>query len=157
MKPFERLIDEHGPAILRFCAARVGPERAEDCFQETMLAALRSYGEVRDERALKAWLFTIANRKAIDLHRARARTPEPTDGLEVEPSRRSEFQPGTGDVWVLVADLPEKQATAVHLRYRGGLSHREIGEVMSISEDAARRNVHEGLKRLRSESAAWAD
>jgi len=156
MKPFEQLIDQHGPAVLRFCAGRVGPDRAEDCFQETMLAALRSYGEVRDERAVRAWLFTIAHRKTIDMHRDRARRPVPTDRIEPEPSSRTELQPGSGDVWSLVEDLPEKQAVAVHLRYRGGLSHREVAEVMEISEAAARRNVFEGLKRLRAESGTWA-
>ncbi|MDQ2700933.1 MAG: RNA polymerase sigma factor, partial [Actinomycetota bacterium] len=70
MKPFELVIEEHGPAILRFCSARVGAERAEDCFQETMLAALRAYPEVRDPKAVKSWLFTIATRKTIDAYRA---------------------------------------------------------------------------------------
>lgn len=155
MKPFELVIDQHGPAILHFCAGRVGPERAEDCFQETMLAALRSYGDVRDERSTRAWLFTIANRKAIDMYRESARRPAPTDQTDPEPSPRSELQPGSGDVWALVADLPEKQAIAVHLRFRGGLSHREVGQVMETSEEAARRNVFEGLKTLRAESESW--
>jgi RNA polymerase sigma factor (sigma-70 family) len=155
MKPFEELIEEHGRAILRFCAGRVGPERAEDCFQETMLAALAAYGEVREERSVRAWLFTIANRKAIDLYRSSDRVPAPTDRTGSETSPRPEFQPGSGDVWAVVDGLPEKQATAVHLRYRAGLSHREVGTVMEISEEAARRNVFEGLKRLRAESASW--
>src|SRR5512145_3305336 len=73
LPPFERVVDEHGLALLRFCVARVGPERADDCFQETMLAALRAYGEVREAGAVRSWLFAIAARKAIDGHRARAR------------------------------------------------------------------------------------
>lgn len=156
MKPFELVIEEHGPAILRFCAGRVGPGRADDCFQDTMLAALRSYGDLRDEKAVKSWLFTIATRKTIDIHRANAKLPVPTDEIERESSSRPESQPGGSDVWTLVDDLPEKQATALHLRFRGGLTHREVGQVMEISEAAARRNVFEGLKRLRSESDSWA-
>ncbi|HTU15121.1 MAG TPA: sigma-70 family RNA polymerase sigma factor [Solirubrobacterales bacterium] len=155
MKPFELLIEEHGPAILRFCAGRVGPERAEDCFQDTMLAALRSYGDLRDEKAVKSWLFTIAARKTIDIHRASARIPVPAEEIEEEIIRRAEWQPGSGDIWSLVHELPEKQAIALQLRFRGGLSHREVGEVMEISEAAARRNVFEGLKRLREERSSW--
>lgn len=155
MKPFELLIEEHGPAILRFCAGRVGPERAEDCFQETMLAALRSYRDLRDEKAVKSWLFTIATRKTIDIHRASARVPIPTDEIDGEIIQRAEWQPGDGDIWSLVDALPEKQAVALQLRFRGGLTHREVGEVMEISEPAARRNVFEGLKRLRAERQSW--
>jgi len=56
LPPFERVVDQHGPAVLRFCAARVSPERAEDCFQETMLAALRAYDALRDPEAVAGWL-----------------------------------------------------------------------------------------------------
>lgn len=155
MKAFELLVEEHGPALLRFCAARVGSERAEDCFQETMLAALRGYDEVRNPEAVRAWLFRIATRKTVDAHRARARTPVPSEEIETA-SARTEFQPGSNDVWDLVGSLPPKQATAIQLRYRGGLSHAEIGEAMETTEEAARRNVFEGLKRLRAEKASWA-
>ena len=72
----------HGRAVLRFCAAQVGPGPAEDCFQETMLAALRSYDQVRDAAAIRSWLFSIAARKAVDSHRGRARSPEPMADLE---------------------------------------------------------------------------
>jgi DNA-directed RNA polymerase specialized sigma24 family protein len=53
LPPFQHLIEEHGPALLRFCAAQAAPERAEDVFQETMLAALRAYDEVRDTGSLQ--------------------------------------------------------------------------------------------------------
>jgi RNA polymerase sigma factor (sigma-70 family) len=48
-----------------------------------------------------------------------------------------------------VAALPEKQRAAVTLRFVADLSHREIGAVLDCSDAAARRSVHEGLKRLR--------
>jgi DNA-directed RNA polymerase specialized sigma24 family protein len=52
-------------------------------------------------------------------------------------------------VWDEVRSLPEKQRIAITLRFRGDLTHREIGNTMRISEAAARRNVFEGLKSLR--------
>ena len=58
---------------------------------------------------------------------------------------------GQDDLWTLVRALPPKQRTAVALRYVYDASHADIGSVMGTSEDAARRNVHEGLKRLRTE------
>ena len=69
LPPFERLVERYGPALLRFCRLRTGPDRAEDCLQETLLAALRAYGEVRDAGAVRAWLFAIATRKTVDSHR----------------------------------------------------------------------------------------
>ena len=154
LPPFEHVVDEHGRAVLRFCAAQVGPDRAEDCFQETMLSALRAYDQVRDPEAIRSWLFSIASRKAIDAHRARARAPEPIADVEQLPVA-DEPEPSDGLLWQHVRSLPPKQRQAVSLRYVADLSHREIAMVMQTSEAAARRNVYEALVHLRSHIEAW--
>jgi DNA-directed RNA polymerase specialized sigma24 family protein len=43
---------------------------------------------------------------------------------------------------------------AVFLRAVADLSYVDVGRVLDCSPEAARRNVHEGLKRLREEMAA---
>jgi RNA polymerase sigma factor (sigma-70 family) len=150
LPPFERIVERYGPALLRLCTAQVGPQRAEDCFQETLLSALRAYDGLRDAGAIRSWLFSIALRKAIDLHRERARAPAPAADLEAlggaaEPAHRDRA------LWARVSALPPKQHQAVTLRYLADLSHREIAAVMRITEAAARRNVFEGLARLRAD------
>ena len=150
LPPFEQVIELHGPAVLRFCAAQVGSERAEDVFQETMLAALRAYDAVRDAAAIRSWLFSIAARKAVDAHRSSARAPEPV--ADPEPAPVDDEPLHDDGIWHQVRSLPGKQRTAVTLRYLVDLSHREIAEVMQTSEAAARRNVFEGLARLREHS-----
>lgn len=153
LPPFEQVVERHGPAVLRFCVGRVGAGRGEDAFQETMLSALRGYGDVREPEAIRSWLFSIAARKVIDAHRAAARTPEPV--VEIEPATSVRDAPLVDDeVWTQVRALPEKQRQAVTLRYLADLSHREIAGVMQTSEPAARRSVFEGLRRLREESQA---
>ena len=150
--PFQMFLDEHRENVYRFLVASVGPQEAEDCFQETFLAALRAYPRLEDDRNLRGWLLTIAHRKAIDHHRARTRRATPVgDAPEVADPRapRSE-QSG---IWRFVAALPPKQRTAVALRFVSDLSHREIAAATGTSEEAARRNVHEGVKRLRLELA----
>ena len=152
LPPFERVIEEHGQAVLRFCAAQAGPQRAEDVFQETMLAALRAYDEVRDAAAVRSWLFAIAARKAVDAHRRRAREPEPVADLD-PPAAAGEIAVRDDALWRRVRRLPDKQREAVALRYVADLSHREIAEVMGTSEAAARRNVFEGLEQLRKQAS----
>jgi RNA polymerase sigma factor (sigma-70 family) len=151
LPPFEQVIELHGPSVLRFCAAQVGADRAEDVFQETMLAALRAYDELRDPCATRSWLFSIAARKALDAHRASARAPEPV--ADLDPPAADDGMPLRDEgIWRLVRSLPGKQRSAVTLRYLADLTHREIAEVMETSEDSARRNVFEGLRRLREYS-----
>ena len=43
LPPFQKLLDEHSRDVLGFLVASVGPHDAEDCFQETFIAALRGY------------------------------------------------------------------------------------------------------------------
>jgi RNA polymerase sigma factor (sigma-70 family) len=54
-------------------------------------------------------------------------------------------------VWARVDALPPKQRGAVLLRFAGDLSHREVAAALGVSEEAARRNAFEGLRKLRQE------
>ncbi len=153
LPPFETVLAENAQDVLGFLSATVGPSDADDCFQETFVAALRAYPGLEDSRNLRGWLLTIASRKAIDHFRARGRRAVPTgDGTEAGEPTTPGPEP-SGEIWASVAALPEKQRLAVGLRFACDLPHREIAEALGSSEDAARRNLHEGLKTLRKELA----
>ena len=149
--PFQRLLDDHAEAVLRFLVASVGPVDADDCFQETVVAALRAYPRLRHADNLRGWLLTIAHRKALDLHRSRARRPIPSD--ELDPGHVDPPAAADETLWAAVHDLPPKQRGAVLLRFVGDLSHREIATALDSSEEAARRALADGLAKLRKE---WA-
>ena len=158
LPPFQDLLDEHGRDVLGFLVASVGPHDAEDCFQETFIAALRAYPKLKHGQNLRGWLLTIAHRKAIDHHQAGSRGPLPSGspeevggGVAVEDGAIAASE--GGEVWRLVNLLPPKQRSAVVLRFATDLSYRAIGGMLDCSEEAARRNVHEGLKTLRGELA----
>lgn len=151
LPPFQSLLDAHGRDVHRFLIASVGPGDADDCYQETWIAALRAYPELRSASNLRSWVLTIAHRKAIDHARSRARRPVPVG----EPDAGAAEQPLEatldGEIWSSVAGLPTKQRTALVLRFVADAAYAEIAAVIETSEEAARRNVHEGLKRLRKE------
>ncbi len=147
--PFQRLLDEHAEAVLRFLVASVGPVDADDCFQETVLAALRAYPRLRHRDNLKGWLLTIAHRKALDHFRSRARRAVPAE--HVDPGSVDAPAPADDDLWGAVHALPPKQRGAVLLRFVGDLSHREIARALDSSEEAARRALADGLAKLRKE------
>src|SRR4051812_14239903 len=90
LKPFEQVVTEHGPAVLRVCRAILGYHEAEDAWSETFLAALRAYPELSPDANVEAWLITIAKRKAIDGYRAAKRTPVGVDQLPEVASSRDE-------------------------------------------------------------------
>lgn len=150
LPPFQLLIDEHAGEVMAVLRGAVGREGAEDAFQETFLAALRGYPKLHDGGNLRGWLLTIAHRKAIDHHRAKGRRPLPV--AEVRETAVEDPLPDDG-VWAAVGALPPKQRAAVTLRYASDLPHAEIAAALGCSPEAARRSLHEGLKRLRKELA----
>ncbi len=160
LPPFQAFLDEHLAPVRAFLRGMVGPNDAEDCLQETFLAALRAYPRA-EATNLRAWILTIARRKAIDHHRSRSRTARPMAEPEELIDRRAAesakaADPGLGmspqhsAIWGAVAELPPGQRAAVVLRFAVDLRYREVGEALGTSEEAARRNVHEGLKKLRA-------
>jgi DNA-directed RNA polymerase specialized sigma24 family protein len=150
LPPFQALLDRHAADVMAVLRGAVGRADADDCFQETFLAALRAYPNLNDTSNLRGWLLTIAHRKAIDHHRANGRRPlpvaEPVETPVLDP------EPGSG-IWGVVGALPAKQRAAVALRYACDLPHAEIAAALGCSPEAARRSLHEGMKQLRKELA----
>lgn len=170
LPPFQRFLDAEREVVWRYLVSQVGAAEAEDCFQETFVAALRAYPRLRPASNLRAWVLTIAQHKALDVHRARGRrarlVAHATEVGEGEattrregrqtsaPSAQEQLLARDGELWQAVAALPERQRSAVVLRYLADLPHRDIAAAMDCSVEAARRSLHEGLTKLRKAVAA---
>lgn len=152
LPPFQQLLDSHGRDVHRFLVATVGFTDADDCYQETWIAALRAYPRLRDASNLRGWILTVAHRKAIDHVRSRRREAIPVADVPERTSTPAEpLLDGQAELWAHVRELPAKQRAAVALRFVTDAGYDEISGVMGTTQEAARRNVHEGLKRLRME------
>ena len=149
LPPFQRLVDDHGEDVFRFLVAVAGAQDADDCWQETYLAALRAYPDVRSGSNLRAWLFTIAHNKAMDTHRARAAARRagrrcPRAGARSAGRRRR--SPSCGPRWT---DCRASSGRRCCAATSADLPYADIAVAMGTSPDAARRNVFEGLRKLR--------
>ncbi len=151
--PFQRFVDEHGSAVHGFLVASVGQHDADDCWQETFIAAMRAYPTLQHEGNLRGWVLTIAHRKAIDAHRARQRRPVPAEIVPEIPVDAPTVLDGEPALWKLVDGLPPKQQAAVKHRFADDMGYGDIARLLGCSEAAARRSVHEGIKKLRE---TWA-
>ena len=150
LPPFQRFLDAHRDIVWRFLVSSVGPVDAEDCFQETFIAALRAYPRLRADSNVRAWVLTIAHRKSLDAHRARARRALPVEDPAAVDGRSASAPPERdATLWDAVDGLPARQRSAVVLRYVADLPHRDIAAAIGCSEEAARRSLHEGLSKLR--------
>ncbi len=115
-----------------------------------MLAALRAYPGLQDDRNLRGWIYRIAARKALDAHRAARRRPMPVEAsARARRSRRHTAR--ARRCGGPCGGCPDKQRAAVTLRFAADLDYAAIGDVIDCSEAAARQNVRAGLAGVRRE------
>jgi RNA polymerase sigma factor (sigma-70 family) len=147
-RPFEEVVSEHGPSVLRVCRAAVGTVDADDAWSDTFLSALEAYPRLPADANVEAWLVTIAHRKAIDMIRRSGRRPVAVG--EIPPQFAGvEANDRDLDLARSVAALPEKQRFAVVYHHLAGLPYSEVAAIIGGSVEAARRAASDGVANLR--------
>jgi RNA polymerase sigma-70 factor (ECF subfamily) len=153
---FTVLWRDGNPALLRYLRL-IAPDAAEDIAAETWLQVVRGLPAFRGNQAdWRAWLFTIARRRAIDETRRRSRRPTfPLD--DVGPGQLPSA-PDAADIAMrnlgtqraikLLSALPPLQAEVIMLRVVAGLDTDAVAELLGRSPGAIRVTAHRGLRRL---------
>lgn len=173
-RAFDELVERHRDPLLRYVARRFRAELAEDAVQEALLSAHRALIGGTRPTDVRAWLSTIAWRRALDLAR-RERDALPLDAgvaakVADDPEARALQAHELGRVVAAMSGLPERQRTALKLSALEGRSLEEIGSALDVPADTAkslvarsRRTLHHRLEaadldcgdaRLEMESAA---
>jgi RNA polymerase sigma-70 factor (ECF subfamily) len=142
-------------AVLRYFRV-AAPGAAEDLAADTWESVIRGLGRFRgNERAFRAWVFTVARHRAIDWRRQAARRPTSVPiELLTEPAAPDDpvaavlEAQSTRAALALLAELPPDQAEVVALRVLGGLEVAEVARIIGKRPGAVRVLAHRGLRRL---------
>lgn len=159
---FDAIMERHQREIMRYLL-RVSGNRADaaDLFQETWLRAYRAYPRLEPESDTRAWLYAIAlnlsrNRARDGSRRARVIVAEDGESPAAARSDRVRHALDDNDGYAavhlreLMSALPAKQREALHLRYFAGLDYAGIATAMDCSQQSARANVSQAMKKLKS-------
>ena len=154
IKDFNYFVENHSREIFAYLWRLLrDPMDAEDALQESFLRAFRGYPHLQNYDNLRAWLYKIATNVAYTQLKRRARHEKRTS--ELDESSLPVFSPATDQaetmevVRAAVESLPHKQRCALILRNYQGCEYAEIAEILNCSEDSARANVYQALKKLR--------
>ena len=148
-KPFEEIVAEHGPTVLRVCRAVLGPVDAEDAWSETFLAALSAHARLRPNSNVEAGLVTIAHRKELDLVRAASRRPMATGKLPERSAKDRNPEGWEFGLWEALEALPLKQRQTIAYHYLVGMPYLQVAQIVGGREEAARRAAADGIATLR--------
>lgn len=153
-RPFERVVEDHGQTVARVCRAILGPHPdADEAWSETFASALEAWPDLSEDTNIRAWLVTVAHRKAIDVTRRRGRQAIPVE----DPSELASSSAGSEtenrierrELWTQVGELAEKQRMAIAYHFLAGLPYKNVAEILGGTTEAARRAASDGISQLR--------
>ena len=147
---FENVVRAYANDVFRYlywlCRDR---NVAEDLSQETFARAWAAWEDQRDEKALKAWLFTIARNEHARLYERKRLDIDPDAELDAIVARNTP-DPGLAiDLRRAFAQLPEAYREPLLLQVLGGLTSAEIAATTQVSEDAVNMRLMRARKALR--------
>ncbi|MGH7775658.1 MAG: sigma-70 family RNA polymerase sigma factor [Candidatus Dormibacterales bacterium] len=165
---FEELHKRYVGSIYRLVRRKLGDGLlAEDIAQETFLKSLRTMDKVDESFNFGGWIHTVARNLCLDELRRRQRDPRADDNGEKElmvrlpapaagsdPSIAYENTELRHQVWSVAQRLPEKYRLVLTLRELQGLSYRQIGKTMNISESAVETLLYRARLRFKEEFLA---
>lgn len=126
---------------------------AEDASQEAFMAAFSKLGTYHRDRRFAPWMLTIATRVSYNLIRSRQRMRQhegevqPAAGNDIA-SAPLEMRESLVTLKAAVDALPERDAIALHLRFRQGLTNDEIAEALELPPGTVRVVICRALAKL---------
>jgi len=130
---------------------------ADDLYQETFLKAYKAFDRLDSGANFRAWLYRIATNTFLSSRRKAIRERPLDTEVDGEIAATVHDQPASLDARALlieveqfIEELPEKQRVALVLRKYHEFDYRQIGDVLKCSDEAARANVYEALRKLRA-------
>lgn len=161
---FNTLVRRYQGPLFHLASTKLGNATlAEDCVQESFLAAFRSLATYNSTYGFRTWLWTILlnqcrrqgarrQRRSSREHSQDAESlAEEFGSSEDSPARRAIQHEQADQLQSLLQRLPDVQADALRLRFFGGLKFPEIAEVMQCSLSSAKGRVRKGLEKI----SAW--
>jgi RNA polymerase sigma-70 factor (ECF subfamily) len=168
VRAFEELHKRYVGSIYRLVHRKLGDRLlAEDIAQETFLKSLRTLDRVDEDFNFGGWVHTVARNLCFDELRRRQRDPRagdnddgevldrlPAPAHRFDPVIQSEQSELRRQVHSVAERLPEKYRLVLTLRELQGMSYRQIGKVMNISESAVETLLYRARLRFKEEFIA---
>jgi RNA polymerase sigma factor (sigma-70 family) len=149
---FDEIVRRYGKPLIRYAAAIVTSNRAEDVTQDAFSKALLALRDTDKEIELRPWLYRIVRNTALNDLRDQppptASLHEDIDGVET-PLDAAERREEINELVQRLRALPDPQRAAIVMRELEGLSHEEIAAALGMTGGAARQAIHRARRTLR--------
>lgn len=154
-RAFDQLVQLYQQSIYYLALRYLKNEAdAADLTQKTFVRVFKSIAQFRGDASFRTWIYRIAINLSLNHIRDNKREQAAeirddaltTDALGASRMIRGQESQMLRDA---IDELPPKQRMVLELRIYDELSFREVAELASCSENAAKVNFHHAVKRLR--------
>jgi RNA polymerase sigma factor (sigma-70 family) len=154
-KAFAELVARHLNPVYSTALRRVGePHLAKDVVQTVFIELARKPRSVRDPAALAGWLYRAARHAASNVLRTegrrRQRENEAVQLNITEHDSHSAWQQLAPHLEEAIDSLDESDQNLIASRFFEGMSLRELGNALALTEDAAQKRVSRAVEKLRA-------
>lgn len=149
---FETLVMPYMADVQRFVQAMTrDTEQTKDIVSETLYRAYKNMDAVREAKAVKSWLFTIARREFYETYRKNNRTDILDNDAEALYEDTDPLPDARADIYLLhqaLNQLPDKQREALLLFDVFGFSLNDVQEMQQDSLSAVKQRLKRGREKL---------
>ncbi len=127
---------------------------SEDVLQDSFISAFQKIHQYKGEVTFGAWLKRIVVNKCIDFLKSKKQNLVPLEEYYMQAVENDDWSVGEGicidEVKEAIDTLPEKYKYVVLMYLVEGFDHKEISQVLELTETACRTRLSRGKGYLKS-------
>ncbi|SEG60028.1 RNA polymerase sigma-70 factor, ECF subfamily [Halpernia humi] len=155
-KEFVSLLKEHQRLVHKICRIYTNDSQShEDLFQEIAIQVWKSFANFRGEAKFSTWMYRIALNTALSLMKKKQRTILTSSEIDVNilkinsETYKDEEEEKLKKMYAAIHQLSDIEKALV-MMYLDDKSHREIAEILGITEGNARVKLNRAKNHLKS-------
>lgn len=133
-------------------------DESVECMNTSFMKVLKNLNNLKDEKNFFGWVKQITVNTAIDFFRNRKKfTDNHKFIIDTEYSSASnslyindmiESNIDSKEIYKYIAELPDLTRQVLNLIAIDGFNHREVGQMLDMSEESSRWHLHKARKML---------
>lgn len=148
-----RLMEKHGGPLMRYTGHILDDfHRCEDAVQHVFTQVWMSASSWKPKAKVKTWIYTIAYRHCLNMIRAERPAQDiqdyPIEDQSMQPDAVIQAEQNKQILEETMDTLPERQKTALLLRFAEGFSQKEAAQILDVSEKALESLISRGKAEL---------
>lgn len=146
---YRAFVDGYSAFLYAICKRYMkDDERARDCLQESLIQIITKIDKYEEQGKFKSWISSVTVKKCLDYLRKEKRflARNIEDIGEPAMSEGTTYILHRDDVMQFLETLPEHYRIAINMFLIEGYSHKEIAEVLNITESSSRSIVSRARK-----------